>query len=170
VYVDRDPVVLAHARALLAVDDGVGVVAGDIRYPAGFLADPALSGVIDSGKPVGVLLASVLHFLPAAQADAAVAALRDWMPSGSYLVISAGTSTGTDPELIHCLQDAYGDTAPVTGRTAAEIETWFAGLSLIRPGLVDVWAWRPDTLRRPASSRARVLAAAGHKPVPRWTA
>ena len=93
-----------------------------------------------------MLLTSVLHFLPAAEADAAVATLRDWMPEGSYLVISAGTSTGTDPELIRCLQDAYGDT-PVTGRTAAEIEAWFAGLSLVRPGLVDVWAWRPDTLR-----------------------
>ena len=79
-----------------------------------------------------------------------MATLRDWMPEGSYLVISAGTSTGTDPELIRCLQDAYGDT-PVTGRTAAEIAAWFDGLSLVRPGLVDVWAWRPDTLGRRVS-------------------
>jgi hypothetical protein len=92
------------------------------------------------------------------------------MPTGSYLVISAGTSTGTDPELIRCLQDAYGATAPVTGRTAAEIEAWFSGLSLARPGLVDVWAWRPGTLRRPVSTRARILAGAGHKTTPRWTA
>jgi SAM-dependent methyltransferase len=170
VYVDRDPVVLAHARALLAVDHEVAVVAGDIRDPAGFLTDPALTEVIDSSKPVGVLLASVLHFLPAAEADAAVAALQDWMPAGSYLVISAGTSTGTDPALIRCLQDAYGGTAPVVGRTAAEIEAWFSGLSLVRPGLVDVWAWRPDTLGRRVSPRARILAGAGHKIMPWWTA
>jgi SAM-dependent methyltransferase len=169
VYVDCDPVVLAHARALLAVDHEVGVVAGDIRDPAGFLADPALAGVIDSSKPVGVLLTSVLHFLPAPEADAAVTALRDWMPANSYLVISAGTSTGTDPALTRCLQDAYGDTTPVIARTAAEIEAWFSGFNLVRPGLVDVWAWRPGTLGRRVSSRARILAAVGHKIV-RWTA
>jgi len=168
VYVDRDPVVLAHARALLAVDDGVGVVAGDIGDPW-FLADPALAQVIDSHQPVCLLLTSVLHFLPAAEADAAVATLRDWMPGGSYLVISAGTSTGTDPELIRCLQGAYGD-IPVTGRTAAEIEAWFTGLSLVRPGLVDAWAWRPDTLGQRVSPRARILAGIGHKPKPQWTA
>jgi O-methyltransferase involved in polyketide biosynthesis len=168
VYVDRDPVVLAHARALLAVDDEVGVVAGDVGDPW-FLADPALTQVIDSHQPVCLLLTSVLHFLPAAEADAAVATLRDWMPGGSYLVISAGTSTGTDPELIRCLQSAYGD-IPVTGRTAAEIEAWFTGLSLVRPGLVDAWAWRPDTLDRRVSPRARILAGIGHKPKPQWTA
>ena len=98
-----------------------------------------------------------------------MATLRDWMPEGSYLVISAGTSTGTDPELIRCLQDAYGDT-PVTARTAAEIAAWFTGLSLVRPGLVDVWAWRPDTLGRRVCPRARILAGVGHKPKPQWTA
>jgi O-methyltransferase involved in polyketide biosynthesis len=166
VYVDRDPVVLAHARALLAVDPAVAVVAGDIGYAAGFLADPALIQVIDTRKPIAVLLASVLHFLPPAKADAAVAALRDWMPNGSYLVISAGTSTGTDFELIRCLQDAYRGTSPVTGRTAAEIKAWFSGLRLACPGLVDAWAWRPDTLGRPISTRARILAGVGHKATP----
>jgi hypothetical protein len=52
------------------------------------------------------------------------------MAPGSYLVISAGTSTGTDPELVRCLQAAYGGTAPVTGRTAGEIAAWFDGFSL----------------------------------------
>ena len=163
VYVDHDPVVLTHARALLAVDDNVGVVAGDIRDPARMLADPALTRLIDAGEPVCVLLVSVLHFLAAADADEAVAAFRRWMAPGSYLVISAGTCTGTDPELLRQLQAAYGDTAPVTGRTAAEIEAWFDGFSLARPGVVDVWAWRPDSIQRPAQSRARILAGVGRK-------
>jgi hypothetical protein len=88
------------------------------------------------------------------------------MAPGSHLVISAGTSTGTDPELVRCLQAAYGDTAPVTGRTAAEIAGWFDGFSLARPGLTDVWAWRPgDPPRspRPDVSRARFLAGVGRK-------
>jgi small ligand-binding sensory domain FIST len=163
VYVDHDPVVLSHARALLAVDANVGVVAGDIRDPARMLADPALTRVIDAGEPVCVLLVSVLHFLAAGEADAAVAVFRRWMAPGSYLVISAGTSTGTDPGLLRQLQAAYGDTAPVTGRAAGEIEAWFDGFSVARPGVVDVWAWRPDSIQRPARSRARILAGVGRK-------
>lgn len=164
VYVDHDPVVLSHARALLAVDANVSVVAGDIRDPARMLADPALTRMIDAGDPVCVLLVSVLHFLSAGDADAAVAAFRRWMAPGSYLVISAGTTTGTDPELLRQLQAAYAGTAPVTGRTAAEIEAWFDGFSLTRPGVVDVWAWRPGSIQRPAQSRARMLAGVGRKP------
>jgi S-adenosyl methyltransferase len=76
VYVDRDPVVLAHARALLAVDDKVGVVAGDIRDPGSLVTEATASGVIDSTRPAGVLLTSVLHFLTAAEADAAVATFQ----------------------------------------------------------------------------------------------
>ena len=171
VYVDRDPVVLAHARALLAVDDKIGVVAGDIRSPESLLARIQRSGVLDSILPTGVLLLSVLHFLTTTEADAAVATLRKWIAPGSYLVISAGTSTGTDPDLIRLLQDAYGDTAPVTGRTEAEIAAWFDGLTLADPGLVDVWAWRPGTWRRPATARARFLAGVGYKDpdTPRWS-
>jgi O-methyltransferase involved in polyketide biosynthesis len=166
-YVDNDPMVLAHARALLAIDDQIAVVAGDLRDPAMVLADPALRSLIDLREPVCVLLASVLHFLPARQADAAVAAVREWMPPGSYLVISAGTSTGTDPELIRCLQAAYAGTAPVTGRTEAQITSWFSGLLLVRPGLVDVRAWRPDDRRHShwsPPSRARFLAGVAVKP------
>ena len=83
------------------------------------------------------------------------------MVSGSYLVISAGTSTGTDPELLQQLQAAFGDAAPVTGRTAGEIAAWFDGLAVARPGVVDVWAWRPDSRRRP-------VAVAGADPGRRW--
>jgi O-methyltransferase involved in polyketide biosynthesis len=163
VYADNDPMVLAHARALLAVDSQVSVVAADIRDPEAALASPGLRGPLDLGQPFCVLLASVLHFLPADEADAAVAAFRRLMIPGSYLVISAGTSTGTDPGLISRLQAAYDDTTPVTGRTAEEVSAWFEGLTLAKPGLTDVWAWRPDDPQRPrevAPSRARFLAAA----------
>ena len=103
---------------IAAVDDKVSVVGADIRDHEDLLTDPVLTTRIDGAAPVCVLQVSLLHFLAPAEADAAVTTFREWMPPGSYLVISAGTSTGTDPELIRRLQDAYGDTAPVTGRTA----------------------------------------------------
>jgi hypothetical protein len=76
-YVDRDESVLAQARARVAVDDQIAVVAGDIADPASILADPAITSVIDLAKPVAVLLASVLHFLTAETADTAVGALHE---------------------------------------------------------------------------------------------
>jgi SAM-dependent methyltransferase len=165
-YIDNDPVVVAHARALLTADDRAAVAAGDIRDLGSVLTGPAVTGLIDPDAPVCVLLAAVLHFLTAAEADAAVAAVRQWLAPGGYLVISAGTSTGTDPELVRSLQAAYGDTAPVTGRTAEESAAWFDGFSLARPGLVDAWAWRPDGAQRASRSamwRARFLAGVGRK-------
>jgi O-methyltransferase involved in polyketide biosynthesis len=184
VYVDRDPMVLAHARAMLAVDDRIAVVAGDLGDPAAVLASPDLLSLIDFRQPVGVLAVSVLHFLPPAAADALVAAVKDRMVPGSYLVISAGTSTGTDPQLITEVQAAYGDAAGVTGRSEAEILAWFDGLNLARPGLTDVWAWWPDNPPHPGppppgpqhpgpphpgpppQSRVRFLAGVARKPAP----
>ena len=163
VYLDYDPVVLSHARAIQAIDENIDVVAGDLREPAVSMTDPALRRLISRAEPVCVILGCVLHFLTAEQADASVEWLRQWMVSGSYLVISAGTTTGTDPELLQHLQAAVGDAAPVTGRTAGEIEAWFDGLAVARPGVVDLWDWRPDSHRRPVQSRARILAGIGRK-------
>jgi O-methyltransferase involved in polyketide biosynthesis len=167
-YIDRDKFVLAYARALLAVDDQVAVIAADVRDPAAILTSPALAGLIDLTQPVCLLLVSVLHFLPAGEADTAVAAFRDRIAPGSYLVISAGTSTGTDPQLITTFREAYARATPVTGRTEAEIAAWFDGLTLARPGLVEVQAWRPGNVPHPAplSQRARFLAGVARKPAP----
>jgi O-methyltransferase involved in polyketide biosynthesis len=165
-YVDNDQLVLAHARALLEVDDHVSVTAGDLRAPGAALASPAAASLIDATRPVCVLLVSVLHFLTPDEADAAVAAVRRWMAPGSYLVISAGTSTGTDPELITSLREAYAGTAPVSGRTAEEIAAWFNGFTLARPGLTDVRDWRrsgPRPVSAIGPQRARFLVGVGRK-------
>jgi S-adenosyl methyltransferase len=95
-----------------------------------------------------------------------VAAFVEAMAPGSYLVVSAGTSTGVNPALIARLSAAYHETAVVSGRSAAEIAGYFKGLELTPPGLVDVWAWRADACRsRPDSGSGRILGAVGRKPV-----
>jgi len=166
-YVDNDELVIAHARALLAVDDKIAVIPADLRDAGAVLTDPALVQVIDLGRPVCVLLVSVLHFLRPRPADLAVAAYRQAIAPGSYLVISAGTSTGTDPALLRTLHAAYRHTAPVTGRSQADITAWFTGLTLTPPGLTDVHHWQPDTTRlpgKPPRSRGRFLAGVAVKP------
>ena len=163
-YIDNDPVVLAHARAL-AAGPGIAVMGGDLRDAAAILASPALLELIDLSQPTCLILASVLHFLDPAIADAAVATLTAALAPGSYLVISAGTATGTSPAVIDRLRAAYQGNATVAERTCDEIAAWFAGLDLLSPGLVDVCAWRPDSLWHwPPRSGARIIGGVGRKP------
>src|ERR1022692_4601445 len=162
-YIDNEPVVLAHVRALLA-SPGVVVVAGDMRRPGVILASPELHGVIDLDKPACVILASVLHFVTAAEADAIVAGFTAAMAPGSYLILSTGTSTGTDPALIDKLAAIYQDTAVITGRTEAEIADYFTGLDIEPPGLTDVWAWWPGRQWQLPPAGARILGAVARKP------
>ena len=90
-YVDIDPVVLSHARALLATSDGVSAVAADLRDPGAVLADPELRAVIDPARPVCVILGAVLHFLDADAARAVTAGYARLMAPGSCLVISVAS-------------------------------------------------------------------------------
>lgn len=164
-YLDCDELVLVHARALLAGPD-VAVARGDLRDPAGVLG-AIRDTAIDLGRPVCLLLAAVLHFLGAQDADAAVAALTAALAPGSFLVISAGTSTGTDPALLRRLRDAYAGATVITARTEPEIAAWFTGLDRVPPGIVDVRDWRPRRARPgPARVRsaARFLAGVARKP------
>jgi hypothetical protein len=161
-----DPVVLVHARAMLAGNRGVVVVSGDMRHPQEILSKPGLRAVIDLGKPVCILLASVLHFVTPAEADAIVATFTGAMTPGSYLILSSGTSTRTGPALIARLAAAYQAIAVVSGRTEAEIAAYFNGLEVLPPGLVDVWAWQPEApRRRPVEPGARIICGVGRKPV-----
>ncbi|MGI5288948.1 SAM-dependent methyltransferase [Nonomuraea polychroma] len=148
VYVDHDPVVAAHAGALLngargARDSGGAVVVeADLLDPDDVLAQAGR--FLDLAEPVGVLLVSILHFLPdSAQPQRAVAALRERMPPGSHLVISHATTRGWLEE------DRAGggrQGAPAGGgdRTPAEIRAFFGDFLLELPGLVQAVDWRPD--------------------------
>jgi O-methyltransferase involved in polyketide biosynthesis len=141
-YVDNDQVAVTHARALLATDDQVIVIGADARTYDAILTDPRLGALIDLSEPVCVLFVSMLHFLTADQADTVVAAFRERMAPGSYLVISAGhqekyRAVGEQ------VRAAYGDTI-LTGRTAAEIAAYFDGFDMVPPGIVQVTEWPPD--------------------------
>jgi O-methyltransferase involved in polyketide biosynthesis len=165
-YVDNDPQVLACARALLARGPAVTVVPGDMRDPAAILTHPDLQMLLNLNQPACILLASVLHFLLPADADATVAACRAAMAPGSYLIVSAGTSTGTSPALLDRLRSAYANTSDITARTAEDIAAWLTGLELIPPGLVDVQAWHPGSRHHWLTPHtARILAAVARKPV-----
>jgi len=164
VYVDNDPLVMAHARAMLADSGGVIAVAGDARHPFDFIGHGAVRGLIDFSRPVAVLFVAVLHFITDDEKPyGAVAWVRDRIAPGSYLAVSHITSDGTDPAAMAAIQDAYKEaTAPAVFRDTPGIARFFDGLELAAPGLAEVSRWRnPDPA--PAPAAVRFLAAIGRK-------
>ena len=146
VYVDHDPIVVAHNDALLATRDGVTTIRADVRDPDAVLADEALAKCIDFDEPVAVLLLGVLHFISLDEdAPGIIARFRERMAPGSYLAVSLGTSDGADPEMLAEATSTYAEARmPFTLRSRDQIMALFEGFSLIEPGLVSLPEWRPD--------------------------
>ena len=138
-YVDIDPVVLSHARALLATSDGVTAVAADLRDPGAVLADPELRAVIDPARPVCVILGAVLHFMDADAARAVTAGYARLMARGSCLVISVACYD--DAGLGKQLAEEY-TAAAWYNHTPSDVESFFAGLELVGPGVTEAQTWR----------------------------
>ena len=147
VYVDHDPIVVAHNDALLATRDGVITIRADVRDPGAVLAEEALAKCIDFDEPVAVLLLGVLHFISLDEdAQGIIARFRQRMAPGSYLAVSIGTSDGADPEMLAEATQTYAAARmPFTLRSRAQIMDLFDGFSLIEPGLVSLPEWRPDS-------------------------
>ncbi len=145
VYVDNDPIVLTHARALLtsSPDGATDYVQADLHDPDPILA--AARGTLDLQQPVAVMLLGVLHLIQDAEDPwAIVARLMAAMPAGSYLAISH-PALEINPGQQEA-QKRYNErvSTPQTLRTHPEVERFFTGLELIEPGLVQVHQWRPE--------------------------
>ena len=154
VYVDKDPIVLAHARALLASGPG-GVTAyldADLRDTGGILAEAART--LDFGRPVAVMLLGILHCIPDEDDPAAIVArLMAAVPPGSYLTITHPASDVAADKMAQSMR-GYNEQArdPVTARSHAEVCGFFEGLDLVDPGVVQLHRWRPGA-RGPAAER-----------------
>jgi hypothetical protein len=145
VYVDNDPVAVAHSRAILDGRPHTAVVHGDLRAPERLLADPELTRTIDLDRPVAVLLVAVLHFVPDADDPVGnVARLRDRLAPGSHLVVSHASAQGR-PEVADSHRELYQRTpTPMSMRDPDAIARFFQGFELVDPGLVWLPLWRPD--------------------------
>jgi SAM-dependent methyltransferase len=145
VYVDVDPVAVAHSEAILAGNDRAGVIRADLREPDRILAESRQLGLIDYGRPVGVLLAGVVHFIPDSDDPAGlVAKLADATVPGSFLLVSHTTHDGQPPEVLAAQGLAARTATEMYPRPRAEILRYFAGTTLEEPGLVFIPQWRPD--------------------------
>jgi S-adenosyl methyltransferase len=146
VYVDNDPMVTAHNRALRATVDGVITLQHDVRNPETILEDPQLRELIDFEQPVGVLFIAVLHFVRRDLAPEVVARFRSEMAPGSHLAISAACTDGMDPGAVDHIENVYrASSSQIVFRTGSQIEQLFDGFEILDPGLRDIAQWRQDT-------------------------
>ncbi|HEV2375761.1 MAG TPA: SAM-dependent methyltransferase [Streptosporangiaceae bacterium] len=144
VYVDNDPVVLAHARALLARNAATVAVRGDLRDPAGILGNPDLRSHLDWEQPIGLLLCGILHHILDSEHPAGlVATLSQALPAGSYVFIHHLLDRG-DPETAGLQNAMKQGLGRGQFRTWEQVRDMFSGLELVEPGLVLVPEWRPD--------------------------
>jgi hypothetical protein len=166
VYVDNDPMVLAHSRAL-KTRGNTAVIGADLRDPAAILGHPRALELIDFRQPLAVLLVAVLHFIgPDDDPYGIVGFLQEAMAPGSYLVISHALKGILRGDAAGKVEEQYRkNVAPgSTLRDRDEILRFFTGLELVEPGLVQVPCWRPDDGQPPDAGKVWILGAIGHKP------
>jgi DNA-binding SARP family transcriptional activator len=134
VYVDHDPMVVAHGQALIDDSRNVAFISGDLLKPAEIFSNPQTRRLINPTEPTAVLMLFVLHFIPADSAHEVLETYRSWMVSGSALAISHLARDGSDPRAIKAVQDVQKRSGvPMFQRSRAEIEAMFAGLELLAP-------------------------------------
>ncbi|MFJ8330102.1 SAM-dependent methyltransferase [Streptomyces sp. NPDC094437] len=149
VYVDHDPVAVAHSQAVLDGNADAEVVAADLLGPQEILASDGVRRLIDLNRPVALLLVAILHFVEdVEEVRAAVRELRDACAPGSLLVLTHASFEGVAvaPERAEGFVDVYKDIRnPLIMRSREEIARFFEGYEMVEPGLVPMPDWRPDT-------------------------
>jgi hypothetical protein len=153
VYVDVDPVAVAHSRLILEGNENTQAVQETVLLPEAVLSHSATRAILDFDQPVAVLMISILPFITDEQRPAElVGAYMKALSPGSYLAISHASLDGLQPDLqakvIEAAQTYAKAGQPVTLRGVAEITSWFDGLSLVEPGVVPLPQWRPDSVDR----------------------
>ena len=165
VYVDLDPMVLAHARALLSGTDATTVIQADLRDPAAVLGHPELRALIDCSQPAGLLMTAVLHFV-ADESDPCglVAQYTTELAPGSYVALSHATADKLPPRAVQAMYDTYAHaTEKIHLRPKADFERLFDGLELVAPfdgadpGVTFVGKWGAEDPPAADSDGSRVL-------------
>jgi hypothetical protein len=166
VYVDNDPIVMSHARALFtsASPGATSYIEADLRDYPSILDHPDLTATIDPSQPVGLLLVAILHFLPDGEDPyKTVRGLVSALPSGSYLVASHATTDHTPPAVQAQIIGAMKH-GSVYARPGVEFARFFDGLELVEPGVVSIADWRPDSPDHLTPAQAGACGAVGRKP------
>ncbi|MBO4160735.1 MULTISPECIES: SAM-dependent methyltransferase [Micromonospora] len=172
VYVDNDPIVLAHARALLtsSPEGATAYIDADLREPEKILHHPELRRTLDLGQPVALMLVAILHFVGEAEDPyAVVRRLLAELPPGSYLAASHATYDHLPPDVAEAARETTRAGNPPGGinlRSRDDFARFFDGLEVVEPGFVSVARWRAEAepQPRPTVDEVSMYCALGRKP------
>ncbi|CCH34283.1 SAM-dependent methyltransferase [Actinosynnema sp. NPDC047251] len=150
VYVDVEPVAVAHSTAMLATNPHAGAIQADLRDPDSVLNNDTVRDMLDFTRPIGLLMVAVLHFVPDSDnPEKALARYREALPKGSYLAISHGSLEGINPDGLEDTEQIkaiYRRTdSPLTFRTRDEVAKFFTDLDVVPPGVVPLSEWHADS-------------------------
>jgi SAM-dependent methyltransferase len=145
-YVDVDPVAVAHSREILAGNDRTAIIQEDLRHPRQILDHPEVRGLLDFTQPIAVMIVAVLHFIPDSDDPAGLlATLREALVPGSYLALSQVSEEGREDIADHVKSVYRNADNSLHPRTRTELARLFAGFELVDPGVVWAPEWRPET-------------------------
>lgn len=146
VYVDIDPVAVAHSRQILADNDGATAIQEDLGRPESILGHPQVRALLDFDQPVAVLLVAILHYcLDEDDPFGTVTRLREALSPGSYLVVAHPTDEARPQEWAAMMEQSRQMSIPLAVRSRDEIGRFLAGLDLVEPGLVWAPQWHPES-------------------------
>jgi hypothetical protein len=146
VYVDNEPVAVAHSELMLKDNDKATVIEADLREPAKVLALAKRTGLLDFDRPIALLTVAVLHFVPESDRPAAVLAeYRDALPDGSYLAMSHLTMDAVSDQVTQLVNLYKGTQNPAITRSMAEVTALFDGFDIVEPGIVFTPLWHPES-------------------------
>jgi len=169
VYVDIDPVAVAHSRAILKDNPNATAIRGNVVQPDQILNHAEVKSLLDFDQPVASLLLLVLHtVLDDEEAYDAVRTLRDGLAPGSYIAVSHGTRDDAPPGVVEQIAKLSAATStPGQERSRAQIQRFFDGFELVEPGLVRPPLWRPevsDDIFLDQPERVLIFGGVGRKP------
>jgi hypothetical protein len=145
VYVDYDPVAVAHSQLILDGNPLAVVVDADLTQPQSVLRNSTIRNFLDFSKPIGLLMVAVFHFVPDDKHPAEIVAKYvDAIPAGSYVAISHLTADQMAEEMAGVVEAMKNSRDPMYFRSYADVAALFAGLDVVEPGVVSAPLWRKD--------------------------
>jgi SAM-dependent methyltransferase len=161
-YVDTDPVAVAHSRQLLASDDRAGVIEEDLRRPERIVHHPDVRKLLDFDQPIAVMIVAVMHFLPDHDDPVGIlATMRDALAHGSYLVLSQASVEGREEEAAGVKSVYRSAGNALHFRSRDQVVRLFEGFDLVPPGLVWLPHWRPEVPGQVEGAEQTVLCGVG---------
>ncbi|MFI6691310.1 SAM-dependent methyltransferase [Streptomyces sp. NPDC050433] len=146
VYVDNDPIVLAHARALLnsSPEGATAYIDADMRDPDAITQSPQFQALLDLDAPVGLMIIGIMHFIRPPGDHQLVQRLLEPLPAGSYLAMTIGTADFAPEEVGRVAEEYERQNMPMVLRDHATALSFFDGMELVEPGVAQVHKWRPE--------------------------